>query len=237
MTESIIAIVPCRAGSERVVNKNTRPFARFENGLIELKLKQLSAQKRIDKIIVSSNDPIALDYAAAFGRDADDRVVCIERPDHLGHSSTPMSAFIRYMAGLERDGVMLMAHVTHPFVTSDVLADFIDTYEAAVARGHDSLVTVTRLHKFIWNESGPINYDNTIEKWPRSQDIDPLFEINHAGYLIPFRVMRDKDDRIGANPFLHSIPESVSMDIDWEDQFTLLEDIAMAKASRGKSLI
>lgn len=237
MKEAVTAIVPCRAGSERVLNKNTRPFANFECGLIELKLKQLSAQGRIDKIIVSSNDPIVLDYAKDFSRDTDSRVVPVERPDHLGHSSTPMSEFIRYMATLESEGVMLMAHVTHPFLTSEVLGDFIGTYEEATAHGHDSLVTVTRLHKFIWNESGPVNYDNTVEKWPRSQDIAPLFEINHAGYLIPFQVMREVDDRIGRKPFLYSIPESVSMDIDWEDQFTLLDDIAMAKISRGKSLI
>lgn len=237
MKDAITAIVPCRAGSERVRHKNTRPFAGFEGGLLELKLKQLSAQKRIDKIIVSSNDPVVLDYAKGFADSTDSRIVPLERPDELGRSSTPMSAFIRYMGTLEDDGVMMMVHVTHPFVTSEVMSDFIGAYERAVADGHDSLLTVTRMHKFIWDENGPYNYDNTVEKWPRSQDIAPLFEINHAGYLIPFRVMREADDRIGRKPFLYEIPESVSMDIDWEEQFTLLNDIALAKLSRGLSLI
>lgn len=237
MKESVIAVVPCRAGSERVRNKNTRPFAGYDNGLIELKLKQLSAQKRIDKIIVSSNDSIVLDYAAKFSKQTDSRVTPVERPDELGLSSTPMSAFIRYIGTLENEGVMMMMHATHPFITSEVMADFIKTYEGAVERGHDSLVTVTRMHKFIWNENGPWNYDNTVEKWPRSQDIEPLFEINHAGYLLPFHVIRKVDDRIGQKPFLYSIPEAVAMDIDWEEQFSLLEDITLSRASRGLPII
>lgn len=237
MPEPIIAIVPCRAGSERVINKNTRPFANFDSGLLELKLKQLGAQKEIDKIIVSSNDPVVLDYAVRVSKLMDSRVNALERPESLGLSSTPMSAFIRYMSTLEDDGVMMMMHVTHPFISSKIMTDFIKAYRDAISQGYDSLVTVTRMHKFIWNESGPYNYDNTVEKWPRSQDIAPLFEINHAGYLIPFRVMREVDDRIGAKPLLYPVPESVSMDIDWEDQFTLLNDIALARVDRGSSLI
>lgn len=237
MTEPIVAIVPCRAGSERVRNKNTRPFAGFEGGLLELKLRQLSAQRQIEKIIVSSNDPVVLDYAKRFADSDDSRIVPLERPDELGRSSTPMSTFIRYMGTLEDDGVMMMVHVTHPFVTSEVMANLITAYAKATQDGHDSLFTVTRMHKFMWDSNGPFNYDNTVEKWPRSQDIPPLFEINHAGYLIPFRTMRETDDRIGNRPFLHEIPESVAMDIDWEEQFTLLNDIALSKLSRNIPLI
>lgn len=42
MAEEIIAFIPARAGSERVTYKNTRPFAGFEGGLLELKLNQLA---------------------------------------------------------------------------------------------------------------------------------------------------------------------------------------------------
>jgi CMP-N-acetylneuraminic acid synthetase len=49
--------------------------------------------------------------------------------------------------------------------------------------------------------------------------------------------MRETDDRIGNRPFLHEIPESVAMDIDWEEQFTLLNDIALSKLSRNIPLI
>lgn len=236
-TSRIIALIPARAGSERVKLKNTRPFAGFSGRLLELKLRQLALVPDVSEIIVSTNDPVVLDYAAHFSRAEDSRVTPIERPDELGRSSTPMSAFIRYAATLRETGVMMMTHVTHPFMTSAVFSDLITAWHQAQHKGYDSLVTVTKLHKFIWDENGPYNYDNTVEKWPRSQDIKPLFEINHAAYMMPFAKMREVDDRIGSRPYLHALPESSTMDIDWEDQFSLLEDIARAKLSRGIELL
>lgn len=235
--KSVIAVVPARAGSQRVKQKNTRPFAGFSGGLLELKLLQLSRVPELAEIIVSTNDPIVYDYAVRFCQTTDQRVKALERPDELGHSSTPMSAFIRYAANLRQAGTMMMTHVTHPFARSSFFSDLISAWREAETNGHDSLVTVTKIHKFIWNETGPYNYDNTVEKWPRSQDLRPLFEINHVAYIMPFERMRQVDDRIGANPYLYETPENVSMDIDWEDQFDLLEDIALARKSRNISLL
>ena len=49
----LLAIVPVRAGSQRVKNKNIRKFA--GSNLLEIKLKQLKKIKDIDKILVSSD--------------------------------------------------------------------------------------------------------------------------------------------------------------------------------------
>ncbi|MGX9963285.1 acylneuraminate cytidylyltransferase family protein [Roseomonas sp. F4] len=232
-----IGFLPCRAGSERVPNKNTRPFAGFEKGLIELKLRQMAAVAELAEIIVSSNDPIVLDYAADFAAKVDARVRPLPRPDELGRSSTTMDEFILYIAELVRDGVIVWSHVTSPFVRGEDYLEFIRAYEDCVARGHDSLITVTKLHKFLWDENGPINYNPHPVKWPRSQDIKPILEINHAAYVMPFSVMRATGDRIGQKPYFMPIAEDVAMDIDWEDQFILLERLARLKQSAGESLI
>lgn len=235
---SITAVLPCRAGSERVKGKNTRPFAGFKNGLLELKLKQLSAVEDLEEIIVSTNDPIVSDIAAQFSGTYDDRVRVVERPDELGRSSTPMSEFIRYLGALKDEGTMLMTHVTHPFVTHSVFNELIHAWRGAAHRGHDSLLTVTKLHTFLWDAEGrPYNYDASVEKWPRSQDIPPLFEINHVAYLIPFTTVVDVGDRVGENPYMHEMDGEAVMDIDWEEQFELLQDIALAKIHRGYELL
>jgi CMP-N-acetylneuraminic acid synthetase len=234
--DKIVALIPARAGSERVNLKNIRPFAGFNGGLLELKLRQLALVDDLNEIIISSNDPVVLDFASCFSHEVDSRVTAIERPDELGRSSTPMSAFISYAATLRDSGVMLMTHVTHPLVTSTVFTDLIAAWRVAETMGHDSLVTVTKLHKFIWSKNGPFNYDSSVEKWPRSQDIMPLFEINHAAYFIQFVRMRELNDRIGKAPRFHELPEALSMDIDWEDQFNLMEDIILGRKMRGLSI-
>jgi CMP-N-acetylneuraminic acid synthetase len=237
-TDRIIAVVPCRAGSERVKQKNTRPFASYEGGLLELKLLQLTRTLGIDQIIVSSNDPAVLDYTAGFAQThRDERIVALERPDELGRSSTPMSEFIHYVAQLQDTGTMCMTHVTHPLIGSQHFTELIAAWRTAADHGHDSLLTVTKRQTFLWDENGPYNYDPTEEKWPRSQDITPLFEINHGAYFIPFRVMREAGDRVGRRPHMYELPESAVLDIDWEDQFNLLEDIVRAKELRGISIL
>ena len=235
--DKVTVIIPCRSGSERVKNKNTRPFAGFGNGLVELKLRQLVSVTEIDEIIISSNDPVVLDFARRYAQDCDSRVEAIERPNELGASYTPMSAFIRYMSKLRDSGTMLMLHVTHPFLGPKEITGVINSYRDAQNKGYDSLATVTRLQKFIWNNDGPYNYDNTKEKWPRSQDLEPLFEINHAAYMIPFELMREVDDRIGRKVFLCELQQAVTMDIDWEEEFHLLEEMALARQHKGVSLI
>ena len=233
----IVAFIPCRAGSERVKEKNTRPFAGYEGGLLELKLKQLRNVPDLKKIIVSSNDDRVLDFARMFRDHYDARIDPRVRPDEYGRGTTSMEAFIRdEMAQAEVGGVMLMTHVTHPLVKPSHYQQAIAAYSSALERGHDSLVSVTELHRFLWRDGKPFNYDNTKEKWPRSQDIPVVHELNHAIYLIPFALMREVGDRIGKNPYMHPMAESDVMDIDWQEQFDLIEELVTIRERRGEHL-
>lgn len=234
----IVGFIPCRAGSERVKNKNTRPFAGMAGGLLELKLRQLRSVRDLDKIIVSSNDPDVLQYAAQFSKEFDSRVEAMPRPEVYGLSSTSMESFIRdYIAHLQQNGHLFWTHVTHPFAGGDLYSNAIEEYRTALASGYDSMLSATKLHKFLWKNGSPFNYDNSAEKWPRSQDIEPVYDINHAIYAIPFEVMRKCGDRIGKRPFFLDVPEREAMDIDWEDQFLLMEEIALGRIARGDTLL
>jgi CMP-N-acetylneuraminic acid synthetase len=66
----IVAFVPCRAGSERVLNKNTLPFAGDAHGLTGIKLKQLLACAAIDRIVLSTNDARVIEIAMRYAQGA-----------------------------------------------------------------------------------------------------------------------------------------------------------------------
>jgi len=235
---SYTGFLPCRAGSERVKNKNTRPFAGFSGGLLELKLLQLSAVSELDEIIVSSNDEIVLDFAHSFSASKDARVSPIERPDKYGVSSTSMGQFIvEYIANLRQESTLLWTHVTHPFVRPDLYSEAVARYERCHADGFDSLVSATKIQTFLWRDGKPFNYDNSAERWPRSQDIPPVWEINHAIYIIPFAVMRAEGDRIGNKPFFFEMEERDALDVDWEDQFKVMDELFTARRANGESLV
>ncbi len=234
---AFVGFVPCRSGSERVKNKNTRPFAGFGGGLLELKLRQLAGVRDLAEIIVSSNDPTVLDYVAGFAAKHDCRFLPVERPDHLGRSSTTMDEFIIYIAQLRASDTIMWTHVTSPFLQAKHYQDAMLAYERALREGHDSLVSVTKLQRFIWDEQGPVNYDPGVLKWPRSQDLRPLFEINHGMYIMHFDLMRRMSDRVGKKPFFHELDEHDALDIDWQSQFDFLEQIAFKRIQDGERLL
>ena len=62
----LVCFLPCRKGSERIPRKNIKPFSDFKNGLIEIKINQLLLSKKIDKIILSTNDKEIIDFANSF---------------------------------------------------------------------------------------------------------------------------------------------------------------------------
>jgi len=59
----ITAFLPCRSGSQRVPEKNTKDFAGVKGGILHIKLNQLLKSKRINAIILSTDDPKAQEIA------------------------------------------------------------------------------------------------------------------------------------------------------------------------------
>jgi CMP-N-acetylneuraminic acid synthetase len=123
------------------------------------------------------------------------------------------------------DSHILWTHVTSPFVTSSHYSDMIAEYAHALTEGYDSLMATTPIHSFLWTESGPINYDRSIEKWPRTQTLDPVHEVNSAAFLAPASIYASHADRIGVRPKLFPLGKLISLDIDWEEDFIIAEQL------------
>lgn len=220
---TVTAFLPCRAGSQRVPRKNTRPFAGRPDGLLGVKIEQLAACGSIDRVMVSTNDPEVVAIAERFAA-ASPKVVIDHRPDALCSSSTSTDEVVDYVPTVITSGAMLWTHVTSPFVDAGEYARMVDAYRAAVEAGtHDSLMAVTPLRTFLWNERGPVNYDRAVEKWPRTQTLEPVYMVNSAAFMIDVGLMASMRDRVGNKPWLYEMDEIVSFDVDWEEQFHLAE--------------
>ena len=221
MSEVVNVFLPMRAGSERVPKKNTKRFAEVNGGLCEIKLQQLLSSRLINKIFVSTND---LDVIAISESFSSDKINIIQRPDELASSSTSTDDLIKYVPSIMPDAHILWTHVTSPFVDADIYDDMVHAYLKNIS-SYDSLMTVTKLQKFIWNDTGPINYDLNVEKWPRTQTIKPLWEVNSGAFIASKTTYQEQKDRIGVKPYLFQLSEDVSFDIDWLPDFTMAESI------------
>lgn len=224
--------LPCRAGSERIPYKNTKEFAGVVGGLLEVKLNSLIKATLVDKIVVSTNDQKVIDIAEAMNHK---KIVIDVRPEHLAQSSTSTDDVVDYVPTIIEDEHILWTHVTSPFITSDSINRGIKKYYEGLDNGFDSLMTVNKIQTFLWGEDGkPHNYDRAVEKWPRTQTLAPLYELN-SGFFINSRENYLKlKDRIGLKPYLLQSEGYEKIDVDWPDDFLLAEMVYNLKASLGE---
>lgn len=221
MSEKIAFFLPTRKGSERVKNKNTRPFADIEGGLVENKIKQLLSTKHIDEILFSSNDEMCIAIAEKYTSDS--RLRIIPRPNELCLSTTNLQDLICYVPTITNADHILWGHVTTPLVEAKVYDTAIEQYLSKIIKGYDSLVSVKELKNFLLNQEGKLVNNTTNIPWPRTQDLEPLYEINHAIFSAKRSVYTEQKNRIGQKTLLYIMDEIHSKDIDWEEDFKIAE--------------
>lgn len=224
--------VPVRRGSERISGKSTRKFSHFEGGLLELKLHDLLATK-VEKIVVSTDDEKAIEISNSF---KDGRIIIDERPKYLCSSETPVQDLVDYIPTIVENLHIFWVHVTAPLVGPEIYNTAIDVYSTALETGYDSVMSVTRFQQFLWDTkiNNVINFDRTKILWPRTQDLEPLYEINHAFYISSRNNYLKLRDRIGVKPFMFEITKREACDVDWQDDFEIAE--LMFDRFRGQRL-
>jgi CMP-N-acetylneuraminic acid synthetase len=223
MQKEIVFFIPTRKGSERVIDKNTRDFAGIKGGILKVKIQQILDLKLPYDIVISTNDEKTKELANSFN---DSRIKVINRPEELCLSSTNISEFISYIPSIIPTGNVFWLHATAPFVTTKTYLDAIEKYQNLSSK-FDSLISVTKIQQFIWDPENNqcINHDRSTLKWPRTQDLKPLYEINHAFYINSIENYHRFKDRIGEKPFYYELNKLEAFDIDWDEDFKVAEQI------------
>jgi N-acylneuraminate cytidylyltransferase len=220
-------VLPIRKGSQRVKNKNIRPFSKEGKSLTELKIEELLKIENVDEIVVTSNYSEAIEQIKAIAKD-DPRVKIDIRPEHLCKSTTIVKELIEYMPTITKGEHILWLHVTSPFIKAKDYQKAIDDYFKALEDGYDSIMSVTEIKQFLWSdqEKKIVNTNPNIDsKWVQTQDLEPLYEINHAFYINSRKNYIEMSDRIGKKPYLSILKGSKTIDIDYEDDFKLARKI------------
>jgi CMP-N-acetylneuraminic acid synthetase len=217
---NVSCFLPCRKGSERVPKKNIKEFAGIKNGLIEIKLNQLINTSFIDEIVLSTNDKDIINYAKSI---KSSKLIIHHRSDELSSSSTKTDELVSLVYDICKYEHILWTHVTSPFFCVKKYKEAILKYFEILSYNHDSLMSVKPLKAFVWNDDGPINYDKNQEKWPRTQTLKPIYEIDSAVFLNSRQNYKNYNDRIGKKPYLFCVEDYFNFDIDWPNDFKLAE--------------
>lgn len=211
----IVALVPMRHNSERVIGKNYRDFG--GKPLYAHILQTLSDCPEITKIVVDTDSPDVRDgVAAEFPQ-----VILLERPPHLRAGTTPMNDVLLHDIAAVKGDFYLQTHSTNPLLKTETVRKaiqlFLDNYPV-----NDSLFGVTRWQTRLWNQLAmPVNHNPAILL--RTQDLPPIYEENSNMYIFTEETLRRKHNRIGDRPLMFEIPRLEATDIDESLDFDVAE--------------
>lgn len=212
MTETLTAVIPVRAGSQRVPNKNIRPFG--GTTLLDLKLTVMTGVAGLDEIVVNTD----CDQCAAIARRHG--VSVHRRAPEFASSDVTNDRHWRHLAEVTETDILLMAQVTSPMIRRSTFEQAIRHYRAA-GSGTDSLNSVTPEKKFLWQDGKPLNYEAS--QTPRSQDLPDIVSLNFAITIIERQVMIERANVVGRNPKLMTLDRIESIDIDDQLDFEFAE--------------
>lgn len=206
------ALVAVRSGSQRVQNKNIKPFA--GSSLLEIKLAQLRSIRNLDGVIVNSNDDRMLQIAEKMGCET------VKRDEYYASNEVSMSEVYKNMAENFNGDIIVYANVTNPLLKSYTIEKAIETYMVK-SEDYDSLNSAHLIKEFLFKDGMPINYQ--LERQPRSQDLPDIYALNFAINIIEREKMIECKNVVGKRPYIWGIDEIEATDIDNPIDFEFAE--------------
>lgn len=211
----IVALLPMKAHSERVPNKNIRQF----NGkpLYHWILSTLLRCPSIDLVYIDTDS----DFILKDAKDNFDNVQVAERPKKLRGDFVSMNDILMHDVKNVDADIYLQTHATNPLLRVETIEKAIDTFRG-VANEYDSLFSVTSLRIRLWDKNvNPINHERG--ELRRTQDLNPVFAEDSCIYIFTKKSLLENKNRIGKNPVMFEIPREEAWDIDEMIDFEIAE--------------
>ena len=222
--DRITAIIPVRAGSRRMKNKNIAPFA--GTTLLEHKIEMLKKVPEVTRIVVSSDSDLMLGMAKEHGVDTH------KRPDeYCDEVSKPFGETVKLVCSAVEGDHILWAPCTSPLIYPALYSKAIGLYLQALKDGYDSLISVELFKRFMWDENGPMNYELGDKQVP-SQLLTNLYVVTNGILLSPREKTIEWKYTYGRNPYKFEIDKFACVDID--DELDLIHAKAWMEANSDK---
>lgn len=217
----IVALLPIKANSERVKDKNFKLL----NGkpLFQWILSSLLSLPEVSKVVINTD---ACSVLTEYGLIDSERVQLRDRRPEICGDLVSMNLIISDdLANVPAD-VYLMTHTTNPLLSSTTIWKALQKFLTAKSNGTaDSLFTVNRFqNRFYRQDCSAINHDpnNLI----RTQDLEIWYEENSNLYIFTSESFATTQARIGQKPLMYETPRLESIDIDDPVDWQLAEAVA-----------
>ena len=215
----VTAVVAVRKGSQRVPNKNIKPFG--DTTLLDLKLQTLLKVSNIDEIIVNSDCDEMIEIGKSYG------VKTKKREEYFASSEASNSEFHGHIGETTDTDYIFLAPVCSPFISSEKHEEAINQFMNSDC---DSLTSTSLVKGHLWLDGKPINYD--LNNVPNSQDLPDIEMINYGITIVDKHIMKMKSRVIGEKPNFIILNEYEGVDIDTPFEFQTAEVIYKLKQTK-----
>lgn len=207
-----VAVVPMKLNSQRLPQKNIRPFTGGKP-LCHYILSTLLKVPGIQQVYVYCSDPGICAYLPSG-------VEFLQRSRELDLDSTKINQVLQNFCADVPADVYVMTHATAPFITASSIAKGL---EAVASGGYDSALAVRRMQDFLWKDGSPYNY--SLDNIPRTQDLPPIYQETSGFYIYNAQLMEQLGRRVGYRPFLVEVGEIEGIDIDEAEDFFIADAV------------
>lgn len=207
----VIAFVPIRLNSKRVVGKNLKLLGK--KPLMCYILDTLVSIDSIDEVYVYCSQEEIIQYLPAG-------VKFLKRPEYLDRDETLGKEIYEEFVNTVDADVYVLAHTTSPFMKKETVENAL---KQIVDGGHDSAFSSEKIQTFTWFKGKPLNYD--LKEIPRTQTIEPVYVETSAFFMFKRDIWKVHKQRIGFHPYFALVDKIEGVDIDWPEDFEFAEQM------------
>lgn len=224
------AVIPIRKGSQRVKEKNLRPFA--GTTLMELKIQTLLKVPELDSIIVNTNSEEAINIINKY-YGQEERVKTHLREAYYASSNCSGSDFFRHLGEVTDTDIFVYCPCTSPFVNPQTISQCIKLFKSS--SDCDCIATVSSIKEFLWLDGKPMNYDPLHA--PNSQDLPNITALNFGTTVVAKEDLIKNRNIIGKKPKFILTSDIEAIDIDTPLDFYIAEQIYKKIVIEKKDLL
>lgn len=233
----ILAIIPARAGSKRLPNKNLLPLA--GKPLIAWSIDAARQSRYVDDVVVSTDSEKLMEIAGQYGAE-----VPFRRPDELASDTATSNAVILHCLEFlieqgRRYDLVILLQPTSPLRTAEDIDHAFELFEQKNALGVISVCECE--HTPLWSNILPedaslARFIRQDIKGMRSQDLPAYYRFNGAIYIFNVRQFLEQNG-IFYHPdvYAYAMDARSSVDIDNRLDFSFAEFL-MAQAEGEKDV-
>ena len=224
-----MAFIPVRGGSKSIPLKNIREMA--GKPLVLWVLEAADRCEGIGRIVVSTDSP---EIAQVVSEHGSAKVEVHRRsPQSATDTASTESVMLEYARDHDDFENMVLLQATSPLLSAGDLTRGIEMFDSG---RYDSLLSVVRQKRLVWNEidgfGSPANYD--FRTRPRRQEFDGFLVENGAFYITPRETLLATGSRLAGDIGLVEMDEASYYEIDEPDDWHVVERLLTRAQGGGR---